>query len=170
MMTPEQIHQLFQYNQWANRRTLDACGALTNEQLTRDLGSSFKSVRDTLAHIFGAEWIWRERLLGRATSGLPAPSEFPDLASLRAKLEDMDREYVEYTSKLTPAETSRLCVHKNLAGMQSSTLVWQILQHLGNHNSYHRGQVVTLMRQLGAKPVSTGMIEFYREQASGAHA
>jgi uncharacterized damage-inducible protein DinB len=169
-MTPELIHQLYQYNQWANRRTLDACAALTNEQFTRDLGSSFKSVRDTLGHIYGAEWIWRERLLGRSASGLPSPSEFPDLASLRAKLEEMDREYVEYSSKLTPGEANRLCVHKNLSGKEFSNPVWQILQHLGNHSSYHRGQVVTLMRQLGVKPSSTGLIEFYREQAAGAHA
>jgi uncharacterized damage-inducible protein DinB len=158
-MTPELIHQLYQYNQWANRRILDSCAALTNEQFTRDLGSSFKSVRDTLGHIFG-----------RSASGLPSPSEFPDLASLRAKLEEMDREYVEYTSKLTPGEANRLCVHKNLAGKEFSNPVWQILQHLGNHSSYHRGQVVTLMRQLGIKPASTGLIEFYREQAAGAHA
>lgn len=169
-MTPELLHQLYLYNQWANRRTLDACAALTGEQFARDLGSSFKSVRDTLAHIYGAEWIWRERLLGRPASGLPPASDFPDLAAVRAKLEEMDCNYVEYTVKLTPAEAGRDLVHKNLSGKEYSSPVWQVLQHLANHSSYHRGQIVTLMRQLGVKPVSTGLIEFYREQAARAHA
>ena len=169
-MTPELIHQLYEYNQWANRKMLDVCATLTNEEFTRDLGSSFKSVRDTLAHIYGAEWIWRERLMGRSPSGLPSPSDFPDLASLHAKLDEMDRAYIEYAAKLTPAEANRACVYKNQKGREFSDVVWQILQHLGNHGSYHRGQVVTLVRQLGAKPVSTGLIEFYREQAAGAHA
>ncbi len=61
---------MFQYNHWADRRMLDACAALTNEQFTRDLGSSFSSVRDTLAHLYGAEWIWNERFKGRSPSAL----------------------------------------------------------------------------------------------------
>ena len=87
MLTPELLRFLFQYNLWADRRTLDACSALTNEQFTRDLGSSFGSVRDTLAHLYGAEWLWNERLQGRLPSGLPSASAYSDLASVSAKLE-----------------------------------------------------------------------------------
>src|SRR5713226_3028539 len=100
MVTPELLRLLFQYNQWADRRTLDACASLTNEQFTRDLGSSFRSVRDTLAHIYGAEWIWNERITGHSPSGLPPGTVFPDLASVRAKLEEMDSYYLDYVSKL----------------------------------------------------------------------
>jgi len=63
-MTAEDIRNLFDYNAWANHRSLEAAAALTPEQFTRDLGSSFKSVRDTLAHIAAAEWIWFERFHG----------------------------------------------------------------------------------------------------------
>ena len=170
MLTPELIHLLFQYNQWADRRMLDTCGTLTNEQFTRDLSSSFRSVRDTLVHLYGAEWVWNERISGRAPSGLPPGTTFPDLAAVRAKLEEMDRYYVEYVTKLTPAELERVIHHKSLAGQEFSSPIWQILHQLSNHATYHRGQVVTLLRQLGAKAVSTDLIAFYREQAAAAKA
>ena len=103
MLTSEQLKVLFEYNLWADRRTLDACAALTNEQFTRELGSSFTSVRDTLAHLYGAEWLWNERIQGRLPAGLPPASTFPDLAGVRAKLEEMDHYYIDFVSKLAHA-------------------------------------------------------------------
>jgi uncharacterized damage-inducible protein DinB len=164
MLTPELLRFLFQYNLWADRRTLDACAPLTNEQFTRDLGSSFGSVRDTLAHLYGAEWVWNERFLGRSPSGLPSASAYPDLAAVRSKLEEMDRYYLEFVSKLTPQDLERVIRYKSLKGEEFSDPLWQTLHQLSNHATYHRGQVVTLLRQLGAKPVSTDIIGFYREQ------
>jgi len=170
MMTSEQLRFLFQYNLWADQRTLDACGALTNEQFVRPLGSSFGSVRDTLAHLYGAEWLWNERFQGRLTAGLPPASGYADLPAVRAKLEEMDHYYIDLVSKLTPQDLQRIIHYKNLAGEQCSDPVWQILHQLTNHATYHRGQVVTLLRQLGAKAVSTDLIRFYHAQAAGASA
>jgi uncharacterized damage-inducible protein DinB len=170
MVTPELLKALFQYNLWADRRTLDACAALTNEQFTRDLGSSFGSVRDTLVHLYGAEWAWNERFQGRSPSVFPPASAYPDLASVRAKLEDMDRHYVEYVAKLTPQDLERVLQYKSFAGGEFANPLWQSLHHLTNHSTYHHGQIATLLRQLGAKPVSTDMIGFYREQAAGTSA
>ena len=67
-MTPELTRTLFAYDAWANRRSLEACATLTPEQFTRDLGSSFPSVRDTLAHLVGAQFVWLERFHGRVPS------------------------------------------------------------------------------------------------------
>jgi uncharacterized damage-inducible protein DinB len=170
MVTPELLRLLFQYNLWADRRTLDACSALTNEQFTRALGSSFGSVRDTLAHLYGAEWIWNERIQGRSPSGLPPASVYPDLASVRAKLEEMDRYYIDYVAKLTPQDLEGVIHYKSMTGDELANPLWQSLHQLTNHGTYHRGQVVTLLRQLGAKPVSTDLIGYYREQAARASA
>lgn len=170
MLTPDQIRLLFQYNQWADQRILDACAALTNDQFTRDLGSSFRSVRDTLAHLYGAEWIWNERIHGRSPSTHPSANEFPDLAAARAKLEEMDRYYLDYVSKLTPQDLERVFHYKTATGQEFSNPLWQTLHQLSNHATYHRGQVTTLLRQLGAKAVSTDLIVFYRERAASASA
>ena len=168
MITPETTRLLFQYNLWANRRLLDVCATLTNEQFTRNVVSSFGSVRDTLAHIYGAEYIWNERIQGRSPSGLPAGTEFPDVASVRSKLEEMDRQFLDYASRVTQQDLDRVMRYKSTDGKEFSNPLWQTLQHLANHSTYHRGQVVTMLRQLGVKPVSTDMIGFYREQAAAA--
>ena len=59
------IRELNDYSRWANRRTLAATAQLDSDKFTRSMGNSFSSVRDTLAHILGAEWIWLERWQGR---------------------------------------------------------------------------------------------------------
>ena len=170
MVTPELLRVLFQYNQWADRRLVDACSALTNEQLTRDLGSSFRSVRDTLVHLYGAEWVWNERIEGRSPTSLVAGAGFPDLASVRVKLEEMDSYFLDYVMRLTPQDLERVIHYKSFAGEEFSNPIWQTLHQLSNHATYHRGQVVTLLRQLGAKPVTTDLIAFYRERAAAARA
>jgi uncharacterized damage-inducible protein DinB len=164
MLTSEQLRFLFQYNLWADRRTLDACAALTDEQFTHPLGSSFGSVRDTVAHLYGAEWVWNERFQDRMPSALPPASVYADLAAVRAKLEEMDHYYIDLISKSTPQDLERIVRYTNLAGEQHSDPLWQILHQLSNHATYHRGQVVTLLRQLGANAVSTDLLRFYHEQ------
>jgi uncharacterized damage-inducible protein DinB len=159
---------LFQYNQWANRKILDACAALSPEQFSRDLGTSFQSVRGTLVHMYGAEWVWQERIAGRWHPSLPAATGFPDCASVRAMLEEKDRDLIDYVSKLTASEMESVLQYKNLEGKEFSSPIWQILHQLSNHGTYHRGQIVTLLRQLGAKAVSTDIIGFYRERAAAA--
>jgi uncharacterized damage-inducible protein DinB len=170
MVTLELLRLLFQYNQWADRRMVEACSALTNEQFTRDLGSSFRSVRDTLVHLYGAEWVWNERIEGRSPMSLVAGTGFPDLASVRTKLEEMDNFYIEYVTRLTPQDLERVIHYKSFAGDEFSNPLWQTLHQLTNHASYHRGQIITLLRQLGAKPVTTDLIAYYRERAAAARA
>jgi uncharacterized damage-inducible protein DinB len=170
MVTPELLRLLFQYNQWADRRIVDACAALSNEQFTRDLGSSFRSVRDTLTHLYGAEWVWNERIEGRSPTSLVSGAGFPDLESVRSKLEEMDNFYIEYVTRLTPQDLEHVIHYKSFTGEEFSNPLWQTLHQLTNHASYHRGQITTLLRQLGAKPVTTDLIAFYRERAAAARA
>jgi len=170
MVTPELLRFMFQYNQWADRRLLDACAALSNEQFTRNLGSSFSSVRDTVVHLYGAEYVWNERIQGRSPAALVSGAGFPDLASIRAKLEEMDAYYIDFVSKMTQQDLDRVIRYKGFTGDEFSNPLWQSLHQLTNHASYHRGQVVTLVRQLGVKAISTDLIMYYREQAAAARA
>jgi len=169
-MNIEDLRTLYDYNSWANHRTVESCAALTPEQFTRDLGSSFRSLRDTLAHIYGAEWLWLERWHGRTPTALPSSSDFPDLETTRRRFAEIDRNLVDYVASLTAGDLQRVMEIRTTAGAQHSQPLWQMLQHLANHSTYHRGQTATLLRQLGAKPVSTDLIGFYRERAAQAKA
>lgn len=167
-MDAADFRMLYEYNAWANRRTLEACSALTPEQFVQDLKSSFVSVRDTLAHIYGAEWVWLERWHGRIPSGLPSAADFPDLETVRRRFAEMDRNLVDYAASLTSDDLQRVISYKSMAGSPSAQPLWQMLQHLANHGTYHRGQIAAMLRQLGAKASSTDLIGFYRERAAKA--
>lgn len=169
-MTPEDIRRLYDYNAWANHRTLEAAAALSSEQFLKPMASSFSSVRDTLAHIYGAESLWLERFQGRSPSSLPSAAEFADLASLRTKWDELETRLLSYVRGLTQSDLERVFEYKTLNYGVYTNPLWQSLQHLVNHGSYHRGQVTTLLRQLGAKAVGTDLMHFYREQATAARA
>jgi uncharacterized damage-inducible protein DinB len=169
-MTPAEMLDLFAFNAWANKRILSAAEALSAEQFTKPLGSSFSSVRDTLVHIWAVEWIWLERLHGRSPSSLPDAKEFVDLSSLRPRWAEVERNWLEYVSRLDQAELDEEVDYKTLSFGPSRDPRWQIMQHVVNHGSYHRGQVTTLLRQLDAKGVGTDLITFYRERKAAAKA
>ena len=161
---------LYDYNAWANRRTLDACAVLTRDQFLRDMKSSFASVRDTLAHIYGAEFVWLERWNLRVPAKLPSAADFPDFESIRERLIEMDRSLVDFVASLNSEALSRNLNYALLSGKAQSGPLAPMLLHLANHSTYHRGQVTTLLRQLGAKAASTDLIAYHRELAAGASA
>jgi uncharacterized damage-inducible protein DinB len=169
-MNIDDIRLLYDFNSWANRRTIEACAPLAPEQFTRDLASSFRSVRDTLAHIYGAQWIWLERWHGRTPATLPSAADFPDLETVRRRFVEIDRNLVDFAASLNADDLHRVVQYKTVAGTSHAQPLWQMLQHLANHSTYHRGQVTTLLRQLDAKATSTDLIAFYRERATQANA
>ena len=169
-MSPDEIRQLFDYNAWANQRSLDAAAALTTEDFVKPLGSSFSSVRDTLAHIWGAEWLWLERFQGVSPASMPEVGQFNDLPSLQSRwLEDQQR-LQKFVIALTQDDLNRVHEYRTLNFGQYKNPLWQSMQHLVNHGTYHRGQIVTMLRQLNAKPLSSDLIHFYRERSSAASA
>jgi uncharacterized damage-inducible protein DinB len=169
-MNVDDIRLLYDFNAWANHRAIEACAALTPEQFTRDLASSFRSVRDTLAHIYGAQWIWLERWHGRTPVALPSAADFPDLDTVRRRFIEIDRNLVDFAASLNADDLHRVIHFKTIAGTPNAQPLWQMLQHVANHSTYHRGQITTLLRQLGAKATSTDLIAFYRERAAQANA
>jgi uncharacterized damage-inducible protein DinB len=167
-MIPDEIRLLYDYNSWANHRTLDAAAKLSNEQFTKPLCSSFSSVRDTLAHICGAEWIWLERFQGRSPASLPDSTQFTDIAGLRTCWDEQETRLLTFVRGLRQEDLDRTLEYKTLKFGTYRNPLWQSLQHLVNHGSYHRGQVTTLLRQLGAEPILTDLMHFYRERSAAA--
>jgi uncharacterized damage-inducible protein DinB len=169
-MNVEDFRNLYNYNSWANRRALDSCSPLSEEQFTRDLRSSFRSVRDTLLHISWAEWLWLERWHGRSPAESWRAADFPSLESVRRRGAEIDRNLLDYVASLMQEDLDRMVSHKTTAGAPQSAPLWQMLQHLANHGTYHRGQIATMLRQLDGKSLATDLILFYRERAAAAQA
>ena len=165
LMTFDDLQLLIDYNYWARDRALDAISAITPEEFIRPMGNSFNSVRDTVAHICAAEHIWISRLKGEHPQGLRKPDRIPDVGAARKEWVELERELREQLARLGPEAVERNIEYQNLRGEDQSDLLWQMLQHLVNHGTYHRGQITTMLRQLDAMPPkSMDMIAFYRER------
>jgi uncharacterized damage-inducible protein DinB len=162
-MTQQDLDHLVQFNFWARDRVVDAVLPLTPEQYTRDLGNSFRSVRDTLVHLYSAEWVWLSRWEGTSPTTPIAADTFPDLDSLMATWRELESRFRDHVAGIGD-DVERVIDYRLMNGTPGRSAFWQMLQHVVNHGTYHRGQVTTMLRQLGAAaPKSTDLITYYRE-------
>ena len=157
-MDLESIRELYGYNRWANARSLEAAAAVSTEDFTREVGGSFASLRGTLAHMYGAEWIWLQRWKGISPRQLPFSLEFPDVASIRSRWQAVENERQVFLDALEPARLAEVLSYVNLQGQTFAYPLRRMLQHVVNHGTYHRGQITTLLRQLGAAPLATDLL------------
>ena len=164
----ETITLLCDYTRWADARMFDAVATLTPDQFTKDLGSSLKSVRDTVVHLASAQWIWMSRWKGTSPAAMWDPAEFPTPASVQEKSQAQAQERAGFLVEQTEASLAATVHYKNLKGVPQAYPLGQLLLHMTNHSTYHRGQVATLLRQLGAQPVSTDLVVYYNELAKKA--
>lgn len=164
-MQLDAIRELYDYNHWANQRVLSAMTPLTDDMFTRNMGNSFVSLRDTLAHILGAEWIWLERWLGRSPKALLNASDFPTLQALQRRWAAVRLDQNQYIQTLVPDRLNDDVSYTNTRGERYSYALWRQMLHVLNHSSYHRGQVTTLLRQMGAEPAGTDLLVYYDQAA-----
>jgi len=169
-MSPDEMRQLYDYNAWANHRALEAASALTGEQFKSALGSSFSSVCDTLVHICSGEWVWLERFQGRTPTAFPDAKPFDTVATLREHWLSQEAGLLAFVDGLTQEDLDRIIEYRTFKFGAYRNPLWQSLQHVVNHGTYHRGQVTTMLRQLGAQPILTDLMHFYRERSAGASA
>ena len=157
-----EIQRLYDYNSWANERVLESLRPIGQEVFTSNKQASHGSIRGIVAHIAGAEWIWLQRWNGSSPESLLPESEFetPEIAVQR--LRKIDRDVQEFTSQLTQADLDASRGYKTMEGKAYSNVLSDMLLHVANHSSYHRGQITTLLRQSGAVPQSTDFILFIR--------
>ena len=167
-MDLETIQQLFDYNAWANQRAVAGCESLTNDQFLQQLGGSFGSVRNTLAHIMDVEWLYHERWQGRAPSSFPKAENYADLSHTKTRWKSIDADVNRYVSGLSVGDLTRVIEFRNIKGVLLRHPLWETMQHLVNHSTYHRGQVTTLLRQLGGTAQASDMIYFFRERSGQA--
>ena len=165
-MTTDYLNHLLGFHYWARDRVLVAVEALDAEQYARPMGNSFASIRDTLNHVFLAEWIWYTRWNGVSPTSFPT-DEIPDLPTLRSRWSELEGKIREYLGNAGESGINRVIDYRLMSGKEGASPLWQMVAHVVNHATYHRGQVTTMLRQMGAKPaLSTDMITYFRELKS----
>jgi uncharacterized damage-inducible protein DinB len=152
MQQMSMIRDGVKYNYWARDRQLQVCASLSAEQFLRPVGGSFSSLRDTLAHMVAVEWLWLERCRGRSPKSLLPAGDFPALEVVVKRWNVVEREMREYMAGLDEEALVRPLTYMNFQGEEWTYLLWEIIAHVLNHQSYHRGQVATQLRMLGVQP------------------
>jgi len=165
------IKQLFTYTEWANDLAMDAANKLSDDNLRREVGISHGSIFGTLLHMAGAEWIWLERWNGRSPKKAEAWSQWTaescaDLAALRERWSNVVENRTNYVSALDNVRLIDELPFKLLSGDASSMRLVDQMQHIANHSTMHRGQVVGMIRQLGIDPPSTDLLFYLRREIS----
>ena len=150
------------YTTWAANRLLEAAAQLTPEELARDFGTSDKSVVGTLAHVFAADRIWISRVKGRPPAKFITPED-RDLAVLQREWPKVLAEWKEWAAGATDESLGTVCAYQDTRGNSYSSPLWQIVLHVVNHGTHHRGQVSGFLRSMGKVPPPLDLIAYYRE-------
>lgn len=155
-----EIRRLFDYTEYANHLALDAAEKLPIEQQHHDFRISHGSIHGTLAHMAGAEWIWLERWRGTSPSTIWQAGDFADLSSLRARWSEIEDDRRRLLEGLTDEDLPRELSYRNLKGEPFSLPRIEQMQHVVNHATLHRGQVVGMIRQLGVQPPAVDLLYY----------
>jgi|SRR5579862_3628182 len=150
-----------EFMKWADELMLSALLNVPVDQVSIDRGSSFKSMLDTLNHAYLAELLWFKRIQGENVrlADLPSPA---DSAELAKAWPETHRMWLDWANSFGPDQWPGPFAFRSSAGGEMVLAYWQIVMHVVNHGSYHRGQFATMLRQAGIKPPSTDLFIYYR--------
>ncbi|HJQ18710.1 MAG TPA: DinB family protein [Gemmatimonadaceae bacterium] len=161
-----ELQRLVAYHHWAGDQLFDAAAALTAADLDAPWGGSFKTGRGLMAHMLGAERIWSDRWQGAQITALtpyPASHAGKEFGAEWRRVRDDQRRFVDGLS----AETVRReFTYKNLRGQVKAYSIADILLHVVNHGTYHRGQLAQLLRDRGHASPSTDMLIYFETERS----
>ena len=156
------INKYAHYNLWANRKLTELLVTIDDERLNQLIISSFKSIRETVYHIWDAETIWLERLSNNEISSWP-PSKIYNLETPLNILINSSENLLKLIENASPNFLEIQTSYKDSKGNQYSTNNEEILHHVFNHSTLHRGQIITLLRQIGITQIpSTDFITYIR--------
>jgi uncharacterized damage-inducible protein DinB len=155
MLSPSDLADLIAFNRWATERVLDATGGLAAEQLQRELGGSFPTLLGTLSHLAGAEQVWLGRWKGEPKAGPPAGWPPMDHAAVAAAWRAAGEGMAAFVGALTAEDVTRPLPFVTRAGDACTLPLGEVIQHVVNHATYHRGQVTNMLRLLDVPAPAT---------------
>jgi uncharacterized damage-inducible protein DinB len=155
----EVIRDYYNGTAWANRRIIDCAATLSSDDLRRADGPDNWSIRDSLVHVISAQALWLSRWQGNPIPGLWDPEEFPDVASIRQRWEEVEAETQAFLDSMTEEDLGRESSYVNLKGERRSHRLAKQLIHQANHSTYHRGEIASLLTRYGASP---GEVDYIR--------
>ena len=163
-MTVEDLKRIFDYSYWANTRMFEVVSKLTQEQFVQPVAGSYGSVRNTLVHMLSAEWGWLSRCGGSNRGNALKPDDYPTVDSLRATWSKVERDMLDFLSKLKDEDLRRIVEFALPGSEKRSMSLGELMHHAFVHGVHHRGQVALLLRVLGYAPGNFDILIYYGNQ------
>lgn len=145
------------YNQWMNGKIYACSAELSDEERKRDLGAFFGSIHGTLNHIYVGDEAWLQRLNGQpVTMKSPADVPFADFDDLWRARQQLDLQISEWAERITDHFADHVFRFRSVTYQRDIEMPgWAAVLQIFNHQTHHRGQVTTLLKQLGKDPGPT---------------
>jgi len=149
----ELLHQLSIYNRWANALLKDVIVALPEEKQLQQIPSSFDSLHKTVLHMWDAESIWWQRLKLQERIIIQSESFTGNTKEVIHELLLQNQRWIDFIANAQERQLQHEFIYRNSKKEQFKQPVFQMLLHLFNHGTYHRGQLVNMLRQLGIEKI-----------------
>jgi uncharacterized damage-inducible protein DinB len=164
-MTAAEARLHLRYSAWASLKLIEAVRNVSDEEFEKPVGVSHGSLQGTLSHILWADWLWFTRVV----EAMEMPGQ--TRAALETTWPGLHNKWIGWAERGSDAEIQRIVEYKSLLdGKTARTPAWQIVLHVVNHATLHRGQAMAMLRQMGIAPPHTDLMNFYRELPAAEHA
>ncbi|MBY6036813.1 DinB family protein [Fictibacillus nanhaiensis] len=157
--------QLYQYNIWANHRVFEQLNQLSDDIYKKEVESVFPSVSSVLVHMYQVDYVWLKALKGEKFDDIIASVRqiteelaAANLSEMKSKFEDMGRQYETFIQNQSDLHAQTTIHHPYFGTLETSYA--DLIGHITNHGTYHRGHISAILNQLGNKGASTDYI-FY---------
>jgi len=160
-MTVKDLETMFDYGYWANRKVFEVVSQLTPEQFTQSVAGSYGSIRNTMVHMLSVEWGWLERCGGAQRGAALSAADYPTVASLRERWQQIEAYVREFLRTLRDEDLSRVVEFALSGGPNQAMPLGELMHHAAIHGVHHRGQVALLLRSLGCVPGNFDILLYY---------
>ncbi len=165
-MRVSDLERLYAYSRWATERLLSAAAELSGEDLHRTLAGSFGSLYGTIDHLRGVERLWLDRWLGRAPAALSSVGAAAEVAAITTAWLPVWEGQAAFLADLSDESLNVTFEYRNQSGKSATVGTLDMLIHVVNHATYHRGQIASQIRQLGGIPAPTDFLLFTKDRSS----
>lgn len=154
------LQTLYEYNYWANHRYLKAAQGLSPEQFTRRQGHSWDSVQGVLVHMMSSEIMWPARWRG-GSPGFLDPADFPTCASIIDRWAEVEKDMREFLGQQSEDSLQKKLSYTNTKGETFTLPLWQMMAHVPNHNTHHRGELAAMFALMSASHPEEEVVQFF---------
>ena len=161
MNIQDYLRQAYEYTYWANARYFAVAEGLSEEQLHRSLGHGWDDVHATLVHMMSSEWVWMQRWHGISPKGHLDKAEFPTLAVLKQRWGEVQSEMRAFIDSQSEESLLAPITYSNFRGETFRVPLWQMLAHIVNHETHHRGELAAMFALMDVSHPEEEMIQYF---------